>query len=224
MAKKKDVPDDGRRLPIHVYDQMFEAFLINPDPQHVAEVSGVNLVTVNKYIEKGDPRRGLPSLASRLKDAKATTRSLNKNVMRNILQKRAEQKSALSDMMYAAMVDRDTHTLINPAHADPKNFILMTKDEFESHQALQDRIDEETAVAKSGGERIDFEDPAVRAKLKRKFISIKQEAIVATLRTVVGLLDPDGARGIRRELPPNLRRALEADDVIDVTADTIPNG
>lgn len=222
MASRDD-EEDGRRLPRHLYDAMFQAYLINDDPKHVAEATGVSLNTVKKYIDRGDPRRGLPSLLSRLKDAKATTRAMNRDVVRNILQRRAEQKTALSDMMYTAMVDRDTATLINPAHATPRDYILMTKDELESNMAFQSYVTQDTEE-QGGGETLRFEDPAVQARLRRKFAAVKQEAVIATLRHIVELLDPRGERGIRQELPSHLRRALEidAEDVTDLTAS--PNG
>lgn len=65
---KEVQPKGGARgeLPLETIELMWKAFLVRPSANHVCEVTGVHHKTARKYVDLGDPSRGIEPFAARL--------------------------------------------------------------------------------------------------------------------------------------------------------------
>ena len=62
---QKDGTPAASGISMETYEEMAEAFFNIPSVNHVKTTCKVNMATAKKYIERGDERRGMPSIRER---------------------------------------------------------------------------------------------------------------------------------------------------------------
>ena len=70
MYLKSSLSFDMARITQEKIDGMFDAYLEKQTAVHIAETTGVHLNTANKYVNKGDPERGVQAFKTRFEEGR----------------------------------------------------------------------------------------------------------------------------------------------------------
>lgn len=110
-------------LPIQTYNEMFEAYLVVPSAAHAARMTGVSARCARKYVERGDPRRGLPPLRQRYDEIQAGIVRRENESLRGMLE-------GPSAMLMKSLFDPATGRMRDPRLISVRNYIKLTQAEI----------------------------------------------------------------------------------------------
>lgn len=208
MSNGKPAGAPNQRISLADYDRMVLAYFDKQTVQHVAQTVGINERTARKYIERGDPSRGLPSIRRRFDDFRRGYLARQEEVASDRLDKKLRQARALGDGLFVSLFDQETSTIANPKVATPKQWAIITKAELEL-TAMKELRDAHNAQVDTV-HRVDFADPGHRELMKAEIRVLLTRSIIAVAKEFMMALDPSGTARLVDRLPPHLRALIES--------------
>lgn len=110
-------------LPMATCMKMLEAYLTCPSAAHVARVVGVSQRCARKYIERGDPKRGLPPLRDRYAEIQAGIVGRENAALRG-------QREGPASLLYQSLFDERTGTFRDPRMVTVRNYTRLVDAEL----------------------------------------------------------------------------------------------
>lgn len=195
------------------YEEMFRAYLHKQTAEHVARITGVCTRTATRYIQKGNPRRGMPPIKQRYEDAQQALMAAGAVEAMQHLRARLQQVQTMMAPIPRTLIDPLSGTY-NPQFehlATPANFAMLLGEEVKILGLLKEQ---EADQDRDLNRKIDLQDPRARMVLVQTMKQMQQKTVRSTIFNVLQALDPDGSRGLIARLGP-VDRALYEEAILE---------
>lgn len=197
-------------LPIPKYEEMWRAFRDEQTIEYVSKTCRVAYNTAKKYIQRGDPKRGLPPIQDRYADYRDGYMESDKLNSEDQIAQHGKETRALRIASFSSQFDRETGQMTDEAkqHATPKNFIALSEYELKLASVGRTRL-ERQAELKEALYKVDWREPKMKEIFMRYVRGYTLKNMSAVARDLLMALDPDGKAGLRDRLPQHLREILD---------------